>query len=178
MHFSLAIMMVCSTLFPPSAGDKSKNHPLRQGSIALPVPKVPKMSVGAICFTSSGSNGGCWLVLVSPPPPPLFFYFKEKGSFFPCTIYAKKRFTRLTPKKQNFRRTKMRPRQKKKATYVKKKPRYAYFHNRATFSSCGRAKHVSSCMRNPQFPFPPVSPNNPALMGMYFCVACLKLSKW
>ena len=36
------------------------------------------MSVGAICFTSSGSNGGCWVVLVSPPP--LFF---GKKVFFP-----------------------------------------------------------------------------------------------
>ena len=42
------------------------------------------MSVGAICFTSSG---GCWVALV---PPPLFFLLK-KGFFFPYTIYAKKK---------------------------------------------------------------------------------------
>ena len=120
---------MCSTLFPPSAGDECKNHPLRHGSvflkyiavlispsgfsfIALPVPEVPKMSVGAMCFTSSGSNGGCWVVLVSPPT--LFFFFGKKG-FFPHTQltpknkayanYAKKIFrqkkTRLMPKKKS-----------------------------------------------------------------------------
>ena len=26
---------------------------------------VPEMSVGAICFTPFGSNGGCWVVLVA-----------------------------------------------------------------------------------------------------------------
>ena len=35
------------------------------------------MSAGAICFTSSGSNGGCWVVLVPPLPA-----FLEKGFFF------------------------------------------------------------------------------------------------
>ena len=60
------------------------------------------MSVGAICFTSSSSNGGCWVVLV-------FFlgkhFFLKKGFFFhwQCTPpggYAKKVFPRLTPKKK------------------------------------------------------------------------------
>ena len=50
------------------------------------------MSVGAICFTSSGSNGGCWVVLVFPRPPPPPFFFFEKWVFFP--------HTRLTPKKK------------------------------------------------------------------------------
>ena len=36
------------------------------------------MSLGAICFTSSGTNGGCWVVLVIPPPR---FFWKE--GFFP-----------------------------------------------------------------------------------------------
>ena len=59
------------------------------------------MSVGAICFTSSGSNGGCWVVLVFPrPPPPLFFFFFLKNGFFPHTrLRPKEKFTRLTPKK-------------------------------------------------------------------------------
>ena len=67
------------------------------------------MSVGAICFTSSGSNGGCWVVLVFPR-----LFFGKMGFFSPYATYAKKKkFTRLTPKK-NFRR-------KKNATYAKKK---------------------------------------------------------
>ena len=46
------------------------------------------MSVGAICFTSSGSNVGCWVVLVFPRSfPPLF---GKKGFFSPYAIYAKK----------------------------------------------------------------------------------------
>ena len=96
------------------------------------------MSVGAICFTSSGSNGGCWVVLVFPR---LFFLWKNEF-FFPIRdlrqkkkVYAtytkkkkfpskkkpdlrqKKKFTRLSPKKKVTRLT-----PKKKATY-------AYFHN-------------------------------------------------
>ena len=68
--------------------------------------------MGAICFTSSGSNGGCWVVLVFPP---LFFFWK-KGFFFPYAICAKKKFKRLTPKKKFLRR-------KKNAIYAKKKRR-------------------------------------------------------
>ena len=72
------------------------------------------MSVGAICFTSSGSNGGCWVVLVFPR---LFFW--KNGFFSPIRdlrqkkkVYAtytkKKNFpskkkTRLTPKKKKLR---------------------------------------------------------------------------
>ena len=59
------------------------------------------MSVGAICFTSSGSNGGCWVVLVFPR---LFFFWKNEFCF---------PHTRLTPKKKFHR--------KKNATYAKKK---------------------------------------------------------
>ena len=50
------------------------------------------MSVGAMCFTSSGSNGGCWVVLLFPR---LFLFFFKKGFFFPIrnlrqkkTVYA------------------------------------------------------------------------------------------
>ena len=46
------------------------------------------MSVGAICFTSSSSNGGCWVVLVFPC---LFFFFWKKGLFSPYATYAKKK---------------------------------------------------------------------------------------
>ena len=60
------------------------------------------MSVGAICFTSSGSNGGCWVVLMFPR---LFFFFWKKGFFSPYATYTKKKNcrrkrTRLTPKKK------------------------------------------------------------------------------
>ena len=59
------------------------------------------MSVGAICFTSSGSNGGCWVVLVFPR----LFFSGKMGFFFPYATYAKKKIsvekkTRLTPKKK------------------------------------------------------------------------------
>ena len=76
------------------------------------------MSVGAICFTSSGSNGGCWVVLVFPR---LFF---EKWGFFS--------HTRLTPKKKKYptytkkkisveKKTRLTPKKKVYATYAKKK---------------------------------------------------------
>ena len=50
------------------------------------------MSVGAIiiiCFTSSGSNGDCWVVLVFPR-----LFFSKKGFFFPYATYAKKKSLR------------------------------------------------------------------------------------
>ena len=89
-----------------------KNHPSRHSSIALPVPEVPKMSVGAICFTSSGSNGGCWVVLVFPH----LFFFLKNGFFFPIRDLRQKKkvYATYTKKKINFRR-------KKNATYAKKK---------------------------------------------------------
>ena len=96
------------------------------------------MSVGAICFTSSGSNGGCWVVLVFPR---LFFLWKN-GFFFPIRdLCPKKKSLRdLHQKKINFRRKKNATYAKKKsyATYAKKKNKkatYAYFHNRVTLSS-------------------------------------------
>ena len=47
------------------------------------------MSVGAICFTSSGSNGDWWVVFVPPP-----FLFMEKTVFF---------YERLTPQTKRLR---------------------------------------------------------------------------
>ena len=98
------------------------------------------MSVGAICFTSSGSNGGCWVVLVFPRLFLFFYFFLEKRVFFPIReLRQQKKFMRLTPKKKFSL--------KKNAIYVKKnkKATYAYFHNRATLSSFGRgAPGVSS----------------------------------
>ena len=119
LHFLFAVMMsvphvisaICRTLFPPSAGDEYKNHPSRQGSIALPVPEVPKMSVGAICFTSTGSNGGCWVVLVFPR---LFWGGGGMGFFFPYATYAKEKKVYATYTKKKFP-------SKKNATYAKKK---------------------------------------------------------
>ena len=86
----MGVLQVIS-FFPPCAGDEYKHHPSCYSSIALPVLEVSKMSVGFVCFTSSGSNGGCWVVLVPPPPPSLslslfFFFFFGKKGFFP--LYA------------------------------------------------------------------------------------------
>ena len=64
------------------------------------------MSVGAICFTSSGSNGGCWVVLVYPPPLFcfLFVFFLKKAFFFPCATYPpKKGHATYTTKKSQSR---------------------------------------------------------------------------
>ena len=69
--------------------------------LLYPCPEVPKLSVGAICFTSSGSNGGCWVVLVSPP------------LFFPYATYAKKKVY------ATYTQTKIAV--EKKATYAKTK---------------------------------------------------------
>ena len=71
------------------------------------------MFVGAICFTSSGSNGGCWVVLVFPRLL-IFFFGGKKGFFFPYATYAKKKkFTRLTPKKFSVeKKTRLRPKKK------------------------------------------------------------------
>ena len=85
------------------------------------------MSVGAICFTSSGSNGGCWVVLVFPR---LFFW--KNGFFFPIRdLRQKKKSIRdLHPKKKNFRRKKkrdLRPKKKSYATYAKKKSDLRFF---------------------------------------------------
>ena len=82
------------SFFPPFAVDDYKNHPLRHGSTALPLLEVPKMSVEAICFTSSTSHGGCWVVLV----PPLFL----KKVFSHMLQTPQKTFTRLTPKINSF----------------------------------------------------------------------------
>ena len=106
LHFSFAVMMSTSygcALFPPSAGDECKNHPSHNGTIALRVMDVPKMSVGAICFTSSVAVAGWFLC-----PPPFFW----KRFFFHTRITPKKSFgwgrkrdlrhkvTRLMPKKK------------------------------------------------------------------------------
>ena len=88
-----------------------------------------------------------WGLYASPPPvamavvgwfvfPRLFF---GKKAFFSHTrLTPKKKFMRLTPKKQNFRRKKTRlmPPKKSYTTYAKKKKAsHAYFHNRGTLSS-------------------------------------------
>ena len=51
------------------------------------------MSVGAICFTSSGSNGNCWVVLVFPR-----LFFVKNGFFSIRNLRQEKKFTQLTPK--------------------------------------------------------------------------------
>ena len=72
------------------------------------------MSMGAICFTSSGSNGGCWVVLVFPR---LFGGGGGSGFFFPATYAKKKVYATYT--KKIFRR-------KKNATYAQKKSYATY----------------------------------------------------
>ena len=97
------------------------NHPSRHGSDALLVPEVPKMSVWALCFTSSGSNGGCRVVVVFFPHLFLKKYFFIRG------LRQQKKFTQLTPKKFLVRK-KCNLRHKKNAIC-------GYFCNRATLSS-------------------------------------------
>ena len=98
------------------------------------------MSVGAICFTSSGSNGGCWVVLVFPR-----LFLGKMGFFFHTRLTPKKKSLRDLHQKKNFRRKKRRDlRRKKKVTRLTpkkkiKKATYAYFHNRVTLSSGGGA---------------------------------------
>ena len=76
------------------------------------------MSVGAICFTSSGSNGGCWVVLVFPR-----LFFGKMGFFSIRDLRQKKMFTRLTPKKKISveKKTRLTPKKKSYTTYAKKK---------------------------------------------------------
>ena len=93
------------------------------------------MSVGAICFTSSGSNGGCWVVLVFPR-----FFFLKRDFFFPYATFAKKKsLCDLYQKKISVEKKDATYAKKKSyATYAKKrnkKASYTYFHNRGTLSS-------------------------------------------
>ena len=93
------------------------------------------MSVGAICFTSSGSNGGCWVVLVF-----LRLFFLEKWVFLSHTRLTpkKKKFTRLTPKKKisvGKKNVTYASKKKLRDLRQKKKATYAYFHNPVTLSS-------------------------------------------
>ena len=50
------------------------------------------MSVGAMCFASSGSHGSCWVVLVI-----IFFFFSEKSV---CALRSKKKCTQFPPPKK------------------------------------------------------------------------------
>ena len=106
------------------------------------------MSLGAICFTSSGSNGGCWVVLVFPR----LFFFLEKWIFPPIRDLCQKKKVYATYTKKKF------PSKKKNAAYAKKKvmhftPKknekgtFAYFHNRATLSSHTH-EHISTKIGN------------------------------
>ena len=74
------------------------------------------MSVGAICFTSSGSNGGCWVVLVFPR---FVFFFGKMGFFFPIRDLREKKSLRNLHQKKKFP-------SKKNATYAKKKSYATY----------------------------------------------------
>ena len=79
------------------------------------------MSMGAICFTFSSSNGGCWVVLVSPPPP--FFCFLEKRGFFPHTPKNFLRHLHPPPKKNSVQKKRGLRQKKSCVTYAKKKKR-------------------------------------------------------
>ena len=76
------------------------------------------MSVGAICFTSSGSNGACWVGLVFPRL--FFFFFGKMGFFSPSPAYAKKKSLRDLHKKEQISVEKKRDLRQKKsyATYA------------------------------------------------------------
>ena len=72
------------------------------------------MSVGAICFTSSGSNGGFWVVLVFPR-----LFFGKKG--FPIRDLRQKKSLRDLHQKKILSKKKRGLRQKKSyAAYAKK----------------------------------------------------------
>ena len=100
------------------------------------------MSVEAVCFTSSGSNGRCWVVLVMFLGILLFFVFLKKGFFFHTrrTPPQKKTFMRLTPyknflvgeEKRNLRQKKLHNLCQKIFTQLtppKQSATYAYFRN-------------------------------------------------
>ena len=95
------------------------------------------MSVGAKCFTSSGSNGGSWVVLVFFLGDLLFFFFLKKKlkGFFVCIrdvrpqksvrdlqvkkFFGQKKNCALRPPKNYATYTQLTP--KEKVTYTKKK---------------------------------------------------------
>ena len=95
------------------------------------------MSVGAMCFTSSGSNGGCWVVLV-------FFLgnllFLKKGFFSPQTTYAKRKSLRnLHQKKSLVEEKKTRFTAKKNhAPYATKKKRDLRFSPQLSYAFTGK----------------------------------------
>ena len=80
------------------------------------------MSVGAIGFTSSGSNGGCWVVLVFP-----HLFFGKKGFFFPYVIYAKKKSLRDLHQKKISVEEKNATKAKKKVTQLRQKNKKATY---------------------------------------------------
>ena len=82
------------------------------------------MSVGAICFTTSSGNRGCWVVLAFFPSN--LFFFLERGFFF-HTRCTPKKFANLTPERKGFGREKTRlTPQKSYATYAKESPQSSY----------------------------------------------------
>ena len=90
------------------------------------------MSVGATRFTSSGSNGSCWLVCMFLPP----FLWKKKGFFSISDLRQKKKFTRLTIKKCLSKKTTTYAKKKGTRFSPKKKANCAYFRNQPMLSSC------------------------------------------
>ena len=82
------------------------------------------MSVGGICFTSSNSSGGCWVVLAPPP-------FGKKGFPPPYATYAKiQKFYATYTKKVFLSKNATYAKKESYATYAhKKKASYAHFHN-------------------------------------------------
>ena len=120
------------------------------------------MSVGAICFASSGSDGGCWVVLVFSRP-----FFLERRVFFPIRDLhpQKKIYVTYTKKIFPAKKAQLKPK-KKYVTYAKKKSAsYAYFHNRATLSLC-----VSLVSEPP----PPLVGGAGGPMGKGWCTRCVE----
>ena len=99
----------------------------------------PKTSVGAKCSTSSGSNGGCRVVLViflfNIFLRKIFFLIRNQKSARDLCL---KIFVTLVGKK-----TRLTPEKKVHAIYAKKKHAiYAFFHNGPPLSFRGRGEGI------------------------------------
>ena len=94
------------------------------------------MSMEAICFTSSGSNGGCWVFVVFTPPPVFF----EKGFFVYTHLIEKKNLRDLYQKNIPPETKVTYPEKQIRDLHRKRQASYAYFHNQATLSSFHQAR--------------------------------------
>ena len=104
------------------------------------------MSVGAICFTSSGSNGGHWVVLVPPPP------FFAKMFFFHTRLMLKKKVYAIYTKKKSVEK-KTRLTQKKSELHLFPQSSYTFLYGRgyvATLVLTPFRRSLSTPFRGPR----------------------------